>query len=133
MVEQANGTAPALPLKQAAERLGITPDALRMRLKRGTAKGYKAGGRLHVYIQEHEPHTAEQRSEPAVHPLAPAGGLAPEDPEDLRRSELARLLRENERLNARIDQLLILQEREQLLRQQLGAAVEDNLVQLRER
>lgn len=46
---------------------------------------------------------------------------------ELQRTELNRLLREQSRLNDRIDQLLQLHEREQVLRQQMQASLE-NLV-----
>ena len=39
-----------LPLVQAASRLGISPDALRMRINRGKIKGYKRGGRLFAVL-----------------------------------------------------------------------------------
>ncbi|NKB49070.1 MAG: hypothetical protein GKS02_06870 [Alphaproteobacteria bacterium] len=45
---------------------------------------------------------------------------------ELQRTELSRLLREQQRLNDRVDQLLQLHEREQVLRQQMQAAL-DNL------
>ena len=40
----------AVQLVQAAEQLGITPEALRMRVKRGKAEGFKRNGRWHVYV-----------------------------------------------------------------------------------
>lgn len=43
---------------------------------------------------------------------------------ELQRTELSRLLREQERLNERIDQLMRLHEREQVLRQQMQAALD---------
>ena len=43
---------------------------------------------------------------------------------ELQRVELDRLLREHRRLNDRIDQMLRLQEREQVLRQQMQAALD---------
>lgn len=45
---------------------------------------------------------------------------------EMQRTELTRLLREQQRLNDRVDQLLQLHEREQVLRQQMQAAL-DNL------
>lgn len=45
---------------------------------------------------------------------------------EMQRTELSRLLREQQRLNDRVDQLLQLHEREQVLRQQMQAAL-DNL------
>lgn len=50
---------------------------------------------------------------------------------ELQRTELTRLLREQDRLNHRVDQLLQLHEREQVLRQQMQAAL-DNLAARRE-
>lgn len=43
---------------------------------------------------------------------------------ELQRTELSRLLREQQRLNERIDQLMRLHEREQVLRQQMQAALD---------
>ena len=43
---------------------------------------------------------------------------------ELQRTELSRLLREQQRLNDRIDQLMRLHEREQVLRQQMQAALD---------
>jgi hypothetical protein len=38
------------PLDAAAARLGISPDAARKRLERGTLRGEKRGGRWHVFL-----------------------------------------------------------------------------------
>ncbi len=43
---------------------------------------------------------------------------------ELQRAELTRLLQENRRLNERVDQMVKLQEREQVLRQQMHATLE---------
>ena len=43
---------------------------------------------------------------------------------ELQRTELSRLLREQQRLNDRVDQLLQLHEREQVLRQQMQASLD---------
>ena len=43
---------------------------------------------------------------------------------ELQRIELSRLLREHQRLNDRVDQLLQLHEREQVLRQQMQASLD---------
>jgi len=48
MAEQTKQT--AVQLVQAAEQLGIRPEALRMRIKRGKADGFKRNGRWHVYV-----------------------------------------------------------------------------------
>jgi hypothetical protein len=42
--------ADALPIPAAAERLGLTSDAVRMRLKRGTLDGRKVNGRWVVFV-----------------------------------------------------------------------------------
>jgi hypothetical protein len=50
-VNQTEHRAPnALPLALAAARLGISPDALRMRINRGRIKGFKQGGRLFAVL-----------------------------------------------------------------------------------
>ncbi len=43
---------------------------------------------------------------------------------ELQRAELTRLLRENKRLNERVDELIKLQQREQVLRQQIQDALD---------
>jgi DNA-binding Lrp family transcriptional regulator len=63
----------ALPLGEAARRLGLSPNALRGRLKRGRVAGFKdAKGRLHVYLD------APGEAPPAS-PINGAGGVAPEN------------------------------------------------------
>ena len=42
----------AVPLAEAATRLGVTSDALRMRIRRGKASGFKRGGQVYVWLQE---------------------------------------------------------------------------------
>jgi len=128
----------ALPLSEAAARLGITPDALRMRLRRGTAQGFKRGGRLFVY-PDGETNAASERpsdrfgTEPADRRTGStprgSGRAAPRDDlgvvVEFQKIELDRVLRENERLNRRVEELLEelrhlreVQQREQILRQQ---------------
>jgi hypothetical protein len=41
--------ADAIPLAEASAITGLTPDALRLRLRRGTVAGFKADGRLFLY------------------------------------------------------------------------------------
>ena len=74
-----------------------------------------------------------QRAEPGEQTSAetPLSGASQELVIELQRTELTRLLREQERLNDRIDRLLQLHEREQVLRQQMQAAL-DNLSARRE-
>jgi hypothetical protein len=75
---------------------------------------------------------AERSAEPPPEELpeeAPGAGmgLSSESRElviELQRTELSRLLREQQRLNDRVDQLLQLHEREQVLRQQMQAALD---------
>ena len=54
-------------IADAAERLGMTSEAIRMRLKRGTLPGAKIDGRWVVYLEatEHPPKHSEQ---PTEHP-----------------------------------------------------------------
>lgn len=149
----------ALPLAAAAARLGISPDALRMRIRRGKAEGFKRAGRLFVYPNapvRAAVHTDEQRGSerrqagepgpspgPSQEPFrdrnefaraaekdpgAEPGGV-PEQAlpviVEFQKVELTRLLRDNARLNQRLDQLMDeirhlreMQQREQVLRQQ---------------
>jgi len=88
-------TTPALPLSEAAQKLGITPDALRMRWRRGKIGGFKRGRRVFIRLSD----IAEQVTEH----------------NDLK---LDFLVAENARLCEQVDRLLRLQEREQILRQQ---------------
>ena len=133
-----------LPLAAAAARLGISPDALRMRVRRGKARGFKRGGRLFVTLAK-DPNgsvrsAAEQSEQPmpdrfasaatgaAARPDAGAGGPPAQALPvivEFQKLELDRLLRDNARLNHRLDQLIDelvhlreMQQREQVLRQQ---------------
>lgn len=69
----------AMPLGEAAARLGLTPDAIRKRLDRGLIRGFKSAGRWYVYL--------EAGGEPAGE-LVPVPVPATEPP-----AELAGLLR----------------------------------------
>ena len=128
-----------LPLAAAAARLGISPDALRMRIRRGKARGFKRGGRLFVALAE-DPNAsvrsaAEQseQSGPGQFASAAIGAAGAGGPPaqalpvivEFQKIELDRLLRDNTRLNRRLDQLIDelvhlreMQQREQVLRQQ---------------
>jgi hypothetical protein len=147
----------ALPLAAAAARLGISSDALRMRINRGKIRGFKRGGRLFAVLEEAPnqaqrtaragtEQTAPGRFEQARHRPAsvrsPGAGpsraesgrptAAPEPGEpslplvvEFQKVELSRLLRDNSRLNRRLDQFMDemrhlreIQQREQVLRQQ---------------
>jgi len=46
--ESGSGAAPWLTLDQAAERLGCSPDAVRMRVKRGRLESRREGRRVYV-------------------------------------------------------------------------------------
>ena len=48
--DRQGGDRTVLSVPQAAERLGITPDAVRARLHRGTLAGEKEGGSWHVFF-----------------------------------------------------------------------------------
>lgn len=114
----------ALPLVEAAARLGITPDALRKRLRRRKIEGFRRDGRVYVVLPERpeEPGPGTASQEP------PSSSPAP-SPDQQRlaaaaRVDLARLIRENARLQAQIDRLLQMQEREQVLRQQMQTTID---------
>ncbi len=131
----------ALPLAMAAARLGIRPDALRMRINRGKIKGFKRGGRLFAVLEaapDQAQRIANTKTEQpsfdqseqgddvrdrgaALKPGAPSMPLVIE----FQKVELSRLLRDNTRLNHRLDQMMEelrhlreMQQREQVLRQQ---------------
>jgi hypothetical protein len=131
---------PFLPLGAAAARLGISSDALRMRVKRGKARSFKQAGRVYVYLPEQTEWpvraTSEQNEQiesarsdsgagPGATPATEATGEAIPVVIAFQKVELTRLLKENERLNRRYDQLMEelkhlreMQQREQVLRQQ---------------
>ncbi len=122
----------ALPLMEAAVRLGISAEALRLRLERGEVLGFERDGTSFVYVNDP---AAERRFGGAADDLPPglSTGQVDRIPSDgtlpvvveFQKMELTRLLRENERLNTRLDQLFEetrrlrdMQQREQVLRQQ---------------
>ena len=122
----------ALPLAEAAVRLGISAEVLRLRLDRGEARGFDRDGTSFVYVNDlSDGLAAERRFGGAATDLSrgqtdrmPADGALPVVVE-FQKLELTRLLRENERLNTRLDQLFDeirhlrdMQQREQVLRQQ---------------
>ncbi len=130
-----------LPLAVAAARLGIRPDALRMRINRGKIKGFKRGGRLFAVLEavpDQAQRTANIETEQPPFDPSEQGddvrdrGAAPESGEssmplviEFQKVELSRLLRDNTRLNHRLDQMMEelrhlreMQQREQVLRQQ---------------
>jgi DNA-binding Lrp family transcriptional regulator len=142
----------ALPLAEAAARLGLSTDALRMRIKRGKARGYKKGRNVFVYMDEAEaaPGSTEQRpNRPAAsgRSKAPAAGEAASGPwavlAESQKQEVARLVGDVERLNQRLDrqleearELRQMLQREQVLRQQeqtLRQELQDMLERLVER
>lgn len=118
----------AVPLAAAAARLGLSRDALRMRIRRGKAKGFKRGRQIYVWLREETPETpAAAPARPKVRapaaPPAPRG--RPLEVAEIQRQEIARLIRETDRLNARLDRhldeardLRLMLQREQILRQQ---------------
>lgn len=119
-----SSTAPAWPLARAAEGLGISPDALRMRVKRGTAEGFKRGGRLFVYMHGEANNVRSAADAYGAAAYAGAGERELAAIIELQRVELNRLLRENERLSRRINRLLAVHERELALRQQTQQTID---------
>jgi len=118
----------ALPLAEAAQRLGISVDALRKRWKRGKINGYhNAEGRVFINLD-----TGGQA--PGQMAGQEPGQMSEETLDaiiELQRVELNRLLAENRRLvddasqlNGRVDDMLALQKREQVLRQQMQNQLE---------
>lgn len=139
----------AFPLADAALRLGLTSDALRMRLKRGKIQGFKRGRRVYVYLpgaakqssdrlaasSEQRPSQEASESEQAADSKRTKTMPPPQADfstaqtwpvvVEFQKVELSRVLKENERLNRRLDQLFEeighlreIQQREQVLRQQ---------------
>jgi len=102
----------AVPLAEAARRLGTTTDALRMRFRRGKIEGFRRAGRIFLRLPPGAGGGAEQREQDATIP-APSV------------DEARRLAADNERLQQQQDRLLTLLEREQVLRQQLQTQLVD--------
>jgi hypothetical protein len=118
----------ALTIVQAAERLGLKPATVRMRYKRGKLDGFKKNGRIYVYLNKQGEQT-EHQSEQSGEQNEQVDTIN-EFTIELQRTELTRVLRENERLNdrlermeGRVDGLLAShakeRDREQVLRQQM--------------
>lgn len=104
--------AAAVALGDAAHRLGVTTDALRMRFRRGKIEGFRRDGRIFVFL----PDGAAAKTEQYEQTTAPAAHTS---------AELDRLVADNTRLHAQQDRLLTLLEREQVLRQQLQGQLTD--------
>jgi hypothetical protein len=128
----------ALPLAEAAGRLGLTSDALRMRIRRGRVQGFKRDGHVFVYLDgppdpdvrssvrpEQTSRRDRRTTEQARRTEAPNSQQSLAVVVEFQKVELDRLLRDNERLNRRLDQqsqdsrkILEMLQREQVLRQQ---------------
>ncbi len=118
----------AVPLAEAATRLGLTSDALRMRIRRGKAKGFKRGRQVYVWLQEESvkiPSAAAALPETRTPPSSTAPPGRWPVAVEIQKEEIARLIQETERLNARLDrhldearELRQMLQREQILRQQ---------------
>jgi len=120
--EQNALTEDALTIVQAAAQLGVKTATVRMRWKRGKLKGFKKDGRIYVYLNKQVNKQGEQEGEQIKR--------FDDATIELQSLELTRLLRENGRLNERlermderIDGLLAShaqeRDREQVLRQQM--------------
>ncbi len=102
----------ALPLAEAADRLGLSPNALRMRVARGRAEGERRDGRLYVYVDA--PPASAPRPAATETGQSDYGTIV-----ELQRTELNRLLAENRRLSERLDGLLTMLQEEQASRHAL--------------
>jgi len=110
----------ALTLVQAAAQLGIKPAALRMRYKRGKVRGFKRGGRLFIELNklsEQPPEQAEQS------PEQENGKNVAENGQEVSKA-FDFVVADNARLNDRLDRLVQMLEREQVLRQQMQTQIE---------
>jgi len=132
----------ALPLAEAAVRLGISAETLCRRLDSGEVRGFERDGTSFVYVDDLAAGgRAPKEGAGGQEAGRRFGGAAAEPPTDgtlpvvveFQKMELTRLLRENERLNARLDQLFDeirhlrdMQQREQILRQQEQALRRQN-------
>jgi hypothetical protein len=118
-------TKDALTIVQAAAQLGVKTATVRMRWKRGKLKGFKKDGRIYVYLNNQVNKQGEQTEQEGEQVKRFDDATI-----ELQSIELTRLLRENGRLNERlermderIDGLLAShaqeRDREQVLRQQM--------------
>ena len=108
-----------LTLVQAAAQLGLSPAAVRMRYRRKKLKGFQKDGRLFILLSGEGEQGGEQgpnRGEPPLRGTDTAL-FSTEAP------EVARLVAENATLNRRLDSVLQLLEREQVLRQQMQGQI----------
>lgn len=108
----AENDATSMALGAAAQRLGVTTDALRMRFRRGKIEGFRRNGRIFVFL----PGDLAGQGEQSEHTAPPMGPT---------RAEVDRLVADNTRLHEQQDRLLTLLEREQVLRQQLQGQLTD--------
>ena len=108
----------ALPLAAAARRIGLSSDALRMRIYRGKAQGFKRDGRLFVYVEGDQNEQANNVRAGLSGAAASAASLV-----ELQRSEIRRLTRENQRLAAEIERFPGPREDEQARRGGIGEAI----------
>lgn len=102
------GERTALPLGEAADRLGITPDALRMRLNRGKADGFKRDGQLFIYVDtapNNGSNGTEQKESAADNAEQPHPQLL-EAVVEMQRVELDHLLDEFRRLNGWVGRMV---------------------------
>jgi len=110
----------ALTLVQAAAQLGIKPAALRMRYKRGKARGFKRGGRLFIELNNQAEQPPEQNEQP---PEQKNRKHVAENGQDISKA-FDFVVVDNARLNDRVDRLVKMLEREQVLRQQMQGQIE---------
>ena len=110
----------ALTLVKAAAQLGIKPAALRMRYKRGKARGFKRGGRLFIELNNRGEQSPEQTEQS---PEQEPGKHVAENGQDISKA-FDFMVADNTRLNDRLDRLVTMLEREQVLRQQMQGQIE---------
>lgn len=111
----------ALPLDQAAAKLGLTTDDLHEQWRSGKIPGFSRDGQVFICLTERAA-AGSSRSAPDAAASVDQGGLS--TIVDMQREELDRLRGEVDRLNERTDFLLKMQEREQVLRQQLQGTID---------
>jgi len=110
----------ALTLVQAAAQLGIKPATLRMRYKRGKVRGFKRGGRLFIELNSQGEQSPEQSEQP---PEQVNGKSVSENGQYISKA-FDFMVTDNARLNDRVDRLVTMLEREQVLRQQMQNQIE---------
>ncbi len=95
--------------------------------------GFRQEGRVFIYLAEQvnsDLNKTEQVTQQEPEQPEQSGAGHNDVIVELQKAELTRLLRDNERLNSRIDNLIEMQQREQILRQQMQGQLDQLMERL---